>query len=112
MYVFSDAGSSLIGRGGDFDIATFGCQMPTLYTELRPKGLVERPRIGCEYYLPLNLKSIIRRLASECKPKSTPLVKFTFVHTCPPPTTSHPHVTVTLTTMSVHALHITLYAHM
>ena len=29
------------GRGGDFDIATFGCQMPTLYTELRPKGLVE-----------------------------------------------------------------------
>ena len=29
------------GRGGDFDIATFGCQMPTLSTELRPKGLVE-----------------------------------------------------------------------
>jgi len=27
----------LCGRGGDFDIATFGCQMPTLYAELRPK---------------------------------------------------------------------------
>lgn len=39
---FCDSGTSLNGRGGDFDIATFGCQMPTLYSELRPKGLVER----------------------------------------------------------------------